>query len=304
MTTAIETLGLTKRYGSTTAVSDLNLRIEPGQVFGFLGPNGAGKSTTIRMLMALQRPTAGRATLLGLDAARSVEVHRRIGYLPGDLALYPRLTGQQHIAWFMRARGVSDDSLARKLIDRFEVVAGRPVRELSKGNRQKIGVVLAFMHRPELLVLDEPTGGLDPLMRHEFEILLRETADDGRTVFLSSHELDEVQRSADRIGIIKEGRLVAEDTVDGLRRAAPRKMEVRFQRQVDPADLKAVAGVTVTSSDGPRLTLDVTGEIGPVLKVIASHDPVDLTSRPADLDELFLGFYRQSPDKKEVPHAG
>lgn len=304
MTSAIETFGLTKRYGSTTAVADLNLRIEPGQVFGFLGPNGAGKSTTIRMLMALQRPTQGRATLLGLDAAAdSVEVHRRIGYLPGDLELFPRLTGRQHIAWFGRARGLEDDSLARQLIDRFQVVADRPVRELSKGNRQKIGLVVAFMHRPELLVLDEPTTGLDPLMRHEFENLLRETADEDRTVFLSSHELDEVQRVTDRIGIIKDGRLVAEDTVDGLRRAAPQKMEVRFRRPVGPADLNALAGVTVTGADGPCVSLDVTGEIGPVLKVIASHDPVGLISRPADLDELFLGFYRESPET-EVSHAG
>ncbi len=304
MTNAIETFGLTKRYGSITAVRDLNLRIGCGQVFGFLGPNGAGKSTTIRLLLALQRPTTGHATLLGLDAqASSVEAHRRIGYLPDDLELFPRLTGQQHIAWFLGARGIHDDSLARRLIDRFQVVADRPVRQLSKGNRQKIGLVLAFMHRPELLVLDEPTSGLDPLMQHEFESLLRETVDEGRTVFLSSHELDEVQRSADRIGIVKAGRLVAEDTVEGLRRAAPQKMEARFRQPVDVADLQALAGVTVTASEGRRLTLDVTGEIGPVLKVIASHDPVDLIARPADLDELFLDFYRQSPEN-EVSNAG
>jgi beta-exotoxin I transport system ATP-binding protein len=304
MTSAIETSGLTKRYGGVTAVRDLNLRIGHGQVFGFLGPNGAGKSTTIRMLLAVQRPTRGHATVLGLDAqADSVAVHRRIGYLPGDLELFPRLTGQQHIAWFLGARGLHDDSLAKRLIDRFQVVVDRPVRQLSKGNRQKIGLVLAFMHRPELLVLDEPTSGLDPLMQHEFESLLRETADEGRTVFLSSHELDEVQRSADRIGIIKEGRMVAEDTVEGLRRAAPQKMEMRFRQPIDPADLKALAGVTVTASQGRRLTLEVTGEIGPVLKVIASHDPIDLISRPADLDELFLDFYRQSPEK-EVSHDG
>lgn len=303
MTSAIETFGLTKWYGSVVAVSDLNVRVEPGQVFGFLGPNGAGKSTTIRMLLALQRPTSGGATLLGLDASRgSVEIHRRIGYLPGDLELFPRLTGRQHIAWFARARGLGDHSVADRLVDRFQVVVDRPVRELSKGNRQKIGLVLAFMHRPELLVLDEPTSGLDPLMQHEFESLLREATAEGRTVFLSSHELDEVQRSADRIGIIREGKLVAEDTVEGLRRAAPQKMEVRFRHQVDQAELGALRGVKVTSSDGPRLTLDVTGEIGPVLKVIASHDPVDLTSRPADLDELFLDFYRQSPGQ-EVSHA-
>ncbi len=303
MTSAIETFGLTKRYGATVAVANLNLRIGTGQVFGFLGPNGAGKSTTIRMLLALQRPTKGRATLLGLDATEdSADVHHRIGYLPGDLELFPRLTGRQHIAWFLRARGAADDSLADQLVERFQVVVDRPVRELSKGNRQKIGLVLAFMHRPELLVLDEPTSGLDPLMQHEFENLLRETADQGRTVFLSSHELDEVQRAADRIGIIKEGKLVAEDTVEGLRRAAPQKMQVRFRRPVNPASLKAVSGVTVTAADGPRMTLDVTGEIGPVLKVIASNDPVDLISRPADLDELFLDFYRQ-PAQAKAPHA-
>ncbi len=303
MTSAIEALGLTKRYGSTTAVAGLSLRIEPGQVFGFLGPNGAGKSTTIRMLLALQRPTEGRAMLLGLDtAADTVEVHRRVGYLPGDLELFPRLTGRQHISWFARARGVRDASLADRLVDRFQVVTGRPVRELSKGNRQKIGLVLAFMHRPELLVLDEPTSGLDPLMQHEFESLARETVAEGRTVFLSSHELDEVQRTAGRIAIIREGRLVAEDTVDGLRRAAPQRMEVRFRYPVDVADLSTVRGVTVTASDGPRVTLDVTGDVGPVLKVIASHDPVDLISRPASLEELFLGFYRETPGA-EVPHA-
>jgi ABC-2 type transport system ATP-binding protein len=303
MTSAIETFALTKRYGSTTAVAGLSLRVEPGQVFGFLGPNGAGKSTTIRMLLALQRPTRGRAALLGLDAAAdSVEVHRRVGYLPGDLELFPRLTGRQHITWFARARGVDAGSLARPLADRFQVVADRPVRELSKGNRQKIGLVLAFMHRPELLILDEPTSGLDPLMQHEFESLLRETIAEGRTVFLSSHELGEVQRIADRIAIIKEGRLVAEDTVDGLRRAAPQKIEVRFPHAVDPAELSAVNGVTVTASDGPRVTLQVTGEIAPVLKVIAGHDPVDLISRPPGLDELFLSFYRESP-RGEASHA-
>jgi ABC-2 type transport system ATP-binding protein len=304
VTSAVETFGLTKRYGSVTAVSDLSLRIEPGQVFGFLGPNGAGKSTTIRMLMALQRPTEGRVSVLGFDAlADTVTVHRRIGYLPGDLELFPPLTGRQHISWFARSRGLDDHSLAEHLVDRFQVVTDRPVRELSKGNRQKIGLVLAFMHRPELLVLDEPTSGLDPLMQREFEDLLQETAAEGRTVFLSSHELGEVQRSAHRIGIIREGRLVAEDTVEGLRRAAPQKMEIRFRRPVDQAELSSLRGVTVTAAEGPRVTLDVTGEIGPVLRVIAGHDPVDLTSRPADLDELFLGFYRQSPAKK-VPDAG
>ncbi len=303
MTSAIEATGLTKVYGAVTAVDGLSLRVEPGQVFGFLGPNGAGKSTTIRMLLALQRPTRGRARVLGLDpVTESVEVHRRTGYLPGDLTLFPRLTGRQHIAWFARARAV-DDSLALRLAGRFQVVADRPVRELSKGNRQKIGLVLAFMHRPELLILDEPTSGLDPLMQREFEALLRETAAEGRTVFLSSHDLDEVQRTADRIAIIKNGWLVAEDSVDGLRRAAPQKLEIRFRHPVDPAGLRAMPGVTVTAADGVRMMLDVTGEIGPALRVIASHDPASLTARQAGLDELFLGFYQHSATP-QASHAG
>jgi ABC-2 type transport system ATP-binding protein len=294
---AIETSGLTKRYGALTAVADLGLRIEPGQVFGFLGPNGAGKTTTIRMLMALQRPTRGQARLLGFDAtADSVQIHRRTGFLPGDLELFGRLTGRQHIDRFAAARGGVDGPVVARLVERFQVVTDRPVRQLSKGNRQKIGLVLAFMHQPELLVLDEPASGLDPLMQHEFESLLRETAGHGRTVFLSSHELAEVQRAADRIGIIKQGRLVAEDTVDGLRRAAPVKMQVRFRHPVDLAALRAVTGVTVTAADGPQVELDVAGEVGPVLKVIASHDPVDLISRRASLDELFLGFYHEPAD--------
>jgi ABC-2 type transport system ATP-binding protein len=162
MTAAIETSGLTKTFGRTRAVADLDLRVDAGEVFGFLGPNGAGKTTTIRMLLALHRPSSGRAAVLGLDpAADSIAIHRRTGYLPGELALYPRMTGQRHIDWFARARGVTDMSLARELAGRLSAVLDRPARELSTGNRQKIGLILAFMARPELLVLDEPTTGLD-----------------------------------------------------------------------------------------------------------------------------------------------
>ncbi len=296
MTVAIEASGLTKTYGATRAVSDLSLRVDPAQVFGFLGPNGAGKTTTIRLLLALQRPTAGSATILGLDAGReSVEIHRRTGYLPGELALYPRLTGRQHIDWFARARGERDLSLASRLSERFEVTLDRPARELSKGNRQKIGLVLAFMHRPELLILDEPTSGLDPLMQNEFEQLVREVVAEGRTVFLSSHELDEVQRLADRVAIIRSGRLVTTDTVDHLRQSAPRRLEARFRGAVDRSLFAGLDGVTVAGCEGARIALQVTGPIGPVLRVIADHDPIDLVSRPADLDELFLDLYRESP---------
>lgn len=303
MSAAIETMGLTKHYGPQIAVDDLTMRVEPGQVFGFLGPNGAGKSTTIRMLLALQRPSHGRSRLLGIDAeSHYVDLHRRLGYLPGDLQLFPRLTGHQHIEWFRRARDLRDERFIRELIERFQVVVDRRVHELSKGNRQKIGLVLAFMHRPELLILDEPTSGLDPLMQHEFGDLLRDTTRDGRTVFLSSHELDEVQRVADHIAIIKDGRLVVEGSVEGLRKAAPHKLEVRFRNAIDPSDLRRCPGVTVTTVHGAYVALDVSGDIAPVLKLIAAYDPVDLTARPADLDELFLRYY-QPGSPADAPDA-
>jgi ABC-2 type transport system ATP-binding protein len=296
MMPAIETIGLSKSYGSTRAVVDLDLQVAPGQVFAFLGPNGAGKSTTIRMLLALQRPTAGTARLLGLDAqTESVAVHRKVGYLPGDLELYPRMTGQRHLDWFARARGGVDRQYVNDLVERFDVVLNRPIRELSKGNRQKIGVVIAFMAKPQLLILDEPTSGLDPLMQHEFERLVRETIADDRTVFLSSHELDEVQRVADRVAIIKEGRLLVTDTMEGLGRTLPRKIEVRFRAPVAPSVFATLRDVRVAATDGPHVTLELTGPIGPVLTVVAANDPVDLLSQPPDLDELFLSFYRTPP---------
>lgn len=299
MTAAIETIGLSKSYGPVHAVTDLNLRVDTGEIFAFLGPNGAGKTTTVRMLLALQRPTAGRATLLGLDSQQdSVGLHGRTGYVPGDLALYPHMTGRQHIDWFARARGQRDSSFARELVDRFAVVLDRPVRDLSKGNRQKIGLVLAFMHRPDLLILDEPTAGFDPLVQDEFERLVRETVREGRTVFLSSHQLDEVQRLADRVGVIRSGSLIATETVDDLRRNTPLRIRVRFRGPVDPAPFAALKGVSITANDDSHIALQVTGSVGPVLRLISEEDPVDLVSRHADLDELFREFYRDPASER------
>ena len=296
MTTAIETRGLTKTYGTTRALVDLDLHVETGQCFGFLGPNGAGKTTTIRLLLSLQRPASGTACVLGLDPqCDSVEIHQRVGYLPGDLSLYPRLTGEDHLHWFAHARGVHDLSYARELVRRFEVVMDRPAKELSTGNRQKIGLILAFVHKPEVVILDEPTAGLDPLMQDAFEHLVRETVAAGATVFLSSHDLDEVQRLADRVAIIRAGHLVATDTVDNLLQSAPLRLEARFPAAVDPRGFSPLAGVSVISCNGPQVSLEVTGPIGPVLKAIAELDPLDVVARHADLDELFLDFYRATP---------
>ena len=292
MSAAIETAGLSKHYGPTRAVDELELLVDAGQVFGFLGPNGAGKTTTIRMLLALQRPSAGSATVLGLDAQRdSVAIHARIGYLPGELELYPRLNGRRHIEWFARARGLHDTSFADELVRRFEVVVDRPLRELSKGNKQKIGLVLACMHRPELLILDEPTSGLDPLMQNEFEELVRETVAEGRTVFLSSHELDEVQRVCDRVGIIRGGRLIAVERVADLLGRTQRRVSVQFAEVVDPGELRACHGVTGLEAQGPRVTFRVAGDLDPVVKAISRHTVVDLEFAHPTLEEVFLTYY-------------
>ena len=214
--------------------------------------------------------------------------------------MHPRLTGRQHIEFAARARGMADHGYLGRLAERFTVILDQPARTLSKGNRQKIGIVMAFMHQPELLILDEPTSGLDPLMQDEFQHLIRETAADGRTVFLSSHELDEVQQLADRVAIIKDGRLIVTDTVDGLRRAAPRTIEFRFARDIDPGRFAAIEGVHVTSSGAGRITLTLRGPVAPVLRAASELDPTDVIARPADLDELFLAYYRGTPAQEHA----
>ena len=298
MNSVITAEGLTKSFGRDRGVDSLHFEVAKGEVFGFLGPNGAGKSTTIRLLLGLYHPTAGRTTVLGRDPMHDAPVIlRQTGYLPGDLALHPRLTGRQHIDFAAHVRSIDDKTVPDALVERFNVILDRPTRTLSKGNRQKIGIVLAFMHRPELLILDEPTSGLDPLMQSEFQQLVRETVADGRTVFLSSHELDEVQRIVDRVAIIKEGQLVVIDTVEGLRKAAPRTIEFRFPTNVDPQLFAAIAGVRVLNADGGHIALSLHGPVAPVLRAAADLDPIDIIARPADLDELFLTYYRDEPSE-------
>jgi ABC-2 type transport system ATP-binding protein len=288
----VETHQLTKSYGSARGVEELDLRVEAGEVFGFLGPNGAGKSTAIRTLLDFQRPTSGTAEVLGLDSVKdSLAIRRRVGFLSSDLSLFDRLTGQEHVHWFSKARGGHDEAFTADMVERFGVELHRPIKELSKGNRQKVGLLLAFMHRPELLILDEPTTGLDPLVQTEFEHLLRETVAEGRTVMLSSHSLDEVQRVADRVAIIREGRLVVTDSVDHLRESASRMLTMRFDHDTDPAVFRAIDGVEEAELEDGVLHLRVSGELRPVLAAAVEHGVVDLTARHADLDELFLSYY-------------
>ncbi|HEU5010658.1 MAG TPA: ABC transporter ATP-binding protein [Gaiellaceae bacterium] len=296
---AIETIGLAKTYhGTVPALVDLDLTVARGEVFGYLGPNGAGKSTTIRLLLGLIRPTAGRATIFGRDVhTEGVAARREAGYLPGDLRLSDRLTGREQLESLARLRGRVDRALRTSLCERLQVDLDRPIRQLSKGNRQKIGVVQAFMHRPELVVLDEPTAGLDPLLQTEVRALLRETAAEGRSVFISSHSLDEVQHVADRVGIIRRGRLVDVDAVDNLRERSLRHVTVTFPSPPDPAAFAGIDGVRVVEATGSALKLSSPeSAMSALVKRIAEHDIVDLVSQPADLEEIFLELYREGDD--------
>ena len=290
---AIHTRGLTKRYGSFTALRGINLEVDDGEVFGFLGPNGAGKSTTIRILLDEIRATSGIAQLLGLDSRRdAVAIHRRLGYLPSDLALYPKLTGAQTLRFFARLRGDIDWEHVSRLRERLDADLDRRVGELSSGNRQKIGLITALMHRPELLIMDEPNAGLDPLVQHEFHQMLRETAAEGRTVFLSSHTLSEVQRVADRVGIIRRGQLVAVENVADLR--AMRRVELILDRDADLQDFTSIPGVHDVTAHGNTVRLAFDRELGALLHAVtATYGIVDLASRDADLEEVFLAFYEE-----------
>ena len=241
---AIRTEGLTKHYGDVEALVDLDLNVQEGEIFGFLGPNGAGKTTTIRTMLDEIRPTAGTASILGMDSHEmSVEIRNHIGYVPGDLALYPNLTGRDTLTYFANLRGGVDWSYVDGLTERLEADLSKKVGDLSSGNRQKVGLIQAFMNRPKVLVMDEPSSGLDPLMQRAFQTLMREVAADGTTVFLSSHTLSEVQRVADRVGIIRRGKLIALEAVASLRSKAIRTVNLYFDGPVEASVLKPLPGV-------------------------------------------------------------
>ena len=292
MTPAIHTEGLTKHYGKVEALVDLTLDIGPGEVFGFLGPNGAGKTTMIRTILDEIRPTAGRAEILGMNThQQSVPIRRRIGYLPGDLAMYPNLTGRDLLTYFANLRGGVDWAYVDQLADRLGADLSKKVGDLSTGNRQKVGLIQAFMNAPDLLILDEPSTGLDPLVQREFQTMLREVAEAGRTVFLSSHTLSEVQRVADRVGIIRHGRLIALESVAELRRKAIRRVELEFGGPVPDRELSAVAGVRELLTDGWRATLSFDGQMPDLLAATSGHELRDVSTQDADLEEIFLTYY-------------
>jgi len=294
----IETEGFSKRYPGERGILDLDLIVERGEVFGFLGPNGAGKSTTIRVLLDLIRPTAGRAKVFGRDARRdSLAIRRRVGYLPGELSLYGRLTGEETLRFFAGLRGGVDWNYVAELCERLDCDLARRNAELSSGNRRKLGLVQALMHRPELLILDEPTAGLDPLVQHEFYDLIAEARAVGQSVFLSSHVLPEVQRICDRVAFIRDARLIAVESVDDLVGRAVREVQVTFAIEVSGERFTSVPGVTVLGRTGADLRLAVAGSMDPLIKALAAHDVVSLTSREPDLEDIFLTYYgEETPD--------
>ena len=294
MNAAIETRGLTKHYGDFPALKNLDLEVKPGEVFGFLGPNGAGKTTMIRTILDEIRPTAGSATILGFDSHKdSVEIRNHIGYLPGDLAMYPRLTGHDTLTYFANLRGGVDWSYVDELAERLDADLSKKVGDLSTGNRQKVGLIQAFMNRPAVLIMDEPSTGLDPLVQREFQAMMREVASDGRTVFLSSHTLSEVQRISDRVGIIRHGELVAVEAVQALRSKAMRRVEFEFASHVDPAVFDNVPGVRDVSANDHRIVLSYDGKMDSLLTTVAGrYEVVDISIAEADLEEIFLTYYR------------
>jgi len=280
-------------YGRHTGVRELTFEVAPGEVFGFLGPNGAGKTTTIRLMLDLIRPTAGRLEVFGLDVrAESVAIRRRLGYVPGDLRLYDRLTARELLQFLAHLRGVRDLRDAEELAGRLGLELDRPIHALSKGNRQKAGLVQAFMHRPELLVLDEPTAGLDPLVQQVFYDLIREAAAEGRVVFLSSHVLSEVQHVANRVGVIREGSLVLVDEIEALRERAATRVEATFAEPPPPGAFADVQGVTEVERRGPTVVFSLRGPADPLVKALARYRVLALDSHEADLEDIFVGLYR------------
>ena len=295
MSLAIETEKLTKVYGrKARGIEGVDLAVEEGEVFGFLGPNGAGKTTTVRTLLGFLRPTGGRGEVFGLDIGKeSVEIRARVGNLPGEFALEDKMTGEGLLKYFAGLRGVKDLGYSRELSERFGAELHRPMRRLSRGNKQKIGLVQAMFHRPPLLMLDEPTGGLDPLVQEEFLDIIEEVKAEGRTVFFSSHNLAEVERVCDRVGIIRSGRLVAVETTETLIDKSFRHVVLTFAEDVDPKPFEDLSGIRDLKGDGNRISFTLYDDLDEMVKLAARHSLVNMEYERPSLEEVFLTYYQQ-----------
>jgi ABC-2 type transport system ATP-binding protein len=307
MAALVEVSKLTKSYGASRGVRDLTFSVTEGEVFGFLGPNGAGKTTTIRILLGLLRPDSGTATIGGLDCwSQAPAVHKLVGYLPGEFTFDPALTGAQILAYLGNLRGGVDQSYLKQLIQRLDLDTTRKFRHYSSGNKRKVGLIQAFMHRPRLLILDEPTSGLDPLNQQEFMRMVAEVRAEGRTVFLSSHILAEVEHTCDRVGIIREGELVRVGGVTELKDIKRQEVTITFADGVPADAFRLLAGVeqVETLAGGHTLRLTVTGALDPIVKAAAQHPVVSLTSHEPSLEEIFLRYYQgDGVAAKEAGHV-
>jgi ABC-2 type transport system ATP-binding protein len=293
---AIRTSRLTKDYGAGRGLFDLDLQVDAGEVFGYLGPNGSGKTTTIKLLMGMIRPKSGSAYIFGMDCVRdSVDVKGKVGYLPGDVPQFGSLRGGEVVAYLGGMRGGVDHTRVRLLADRFDLDLSRRFREYSSGNKQKLAIVLAFMHQPDLFILDEPTSSLDPLNQQEFYALLREARDDGATVFLSSHVLSEVEHICDRVGIIRDGRLVRVAQLEDLRRIRIHRVEIEFgpDSAVPEAQIRSAEGIEDVTVTGHRVTCTLRGSFDPLLQAIHGSEVIDLVSTEPSLEEIFLTYFSE-----------
>jgi ABC-2 type transport system ATP-binding protein len=300
---AIQTSKLSKDYGLGHGLFDLDLEVAPQEVFGYLGPNGAGKSTTIRCLMGMIRPTLGSAHIFGLDCQHdSVAVKRKVGYMPGEMPQFGSMRGRDVVAYLGGLRGGADSATVRNIAQRFDLDLGRRYREYSSGNKKKLGIVLAFMHKPDLLILDEPTGGLDPLNQQEFYNLLRETRDAGATVFLSSHILSEVEHVCDRVGIIRAGRLVKVAELDEIHHIRLHRLELEFAPGTEmPVEaIRSAAGVEDVVARDRTVTCTVKGTFDPLLKALNGSTVTNLVSHEPSLEEIFLTYYRPDATSEAI----
>ena len=297
MSAAIETIDLTKYYGDHRAISKINLEVREGEVFGYLGPNGAGKTTTIRTLLDFIRPSTGTASIFGLDTRmHSRDIKRRVAYLPGDIMLYDKLTGQEALTYTANLRGGVDWRFVAELAERFECDLTRKIRSLSRGNKQKVGLISAFMSKPELIIMDEPSSGLDPLMQQEFYRLIEEVKADGRTVFISSHIMPVVERLCGRVGIIRRGELVAVEDVSALRERALHKLEFHFSTPVPLEAFAGLPGVRDVEVDDKVLSCTTVGSPDALIKAVARYEVVKMVSHEPHLEDVFLSYYGEGED--------
>jgi len=294
----IEKLSKKYRGSDVYALKDLSLEVQSGEVYGFLGPNGAGKSTTIKLLLNFIQPTSGSASVLGMDIVNdSVAIKKSVGYLSGDFAAYPKMTGHQYLRFMGELQKPASKSYVEELLKRFKAEPDKKLGELSRGNLQKFGIIQAFMHKPDVIILDEPTSGLDPLMQEEFYKLITESKNRGAAIFMSSHILGEIQKTCDRLGIIRNGMLVDERNIAEMTTEASQTFDITFAKKAPLSALRKIKNLVIQSADAENVTIHIHGKLSELFAVLAKHDVTKIDARNLDLEDLFLGFYEEGQKK-------